>query len=68
MAVTWKIAKSGGKSYTIKQFSSGEMIVRKNDGWTRDGGTKLGEVRSLEDAISLIKVDSGDKRVDLSNG
>lgn len=68
MAVRWKLAKSGGKSYTIKIFSGGEMKVRKNDAFTRDGGTLLGEVASLEDAIALIKVDSGAKQVDLRDG
>ncbi|MEY9230981.1 hypothetical protein ABIF68_010305 [Bradyrhizobium japonicum] len=65
MSITWKLAKSGGKNYTIKKFTSGKMTVRRNDAFTWDGGTKLGEVRNLEEAIALIKVDSRSVRVDL---
>lgn len=61
----WKCAKSGGEKYTIKLFSDRDLRVRKDDAWTRDGGTLLGNVSSLEEAIALIKVNSGAKQVDL---
>lgn len=64
----WKLARSGGKSYTIKQYSIREFVARRNDAFTRDGGTKLGQVTSLEDAVALIRVDSGSKQVDLLDG
>lgn len=64
----WRYAKSGGKKYTIKQLSDHEIRVRKNDAFTLDGGTLLGNVTSLEDAIALIKGDSGAKQVDLRDG
>lgn len=62
--MTWKLANSGRKKYTIQQTSSG-FVVRKNDGFTWSSGTKLGTVSSLANAISAIKSDSGSSRVDI---
>jgi hypothetical protein len=62
--MTWKLAESGGKKYTI-QVSTFSYTIRKNDGFTWTTGTKLGTANSLTDAISLIKSDSGSSRVNI---
>jgi len=62
--VSWKLAKSGGKGYTI-QISGKTHVVRRNDGFTWSTGTRLGQATSLADAIEIIKADSGSKAVDM---
>jgi hypothetical protein len=65
--MSWKLVRSGGKNYTIQQSSSG-YTVRKNDGFTRGGGTRIGSAKSLTDAIDIIKSDSNSQNVDIRDG
>ena len=55
----WSSIKSGGKSYTDHEFSDGSHTVRRDDGFFKDTGTKLGETGSMKDSLDVIKSDSG---------
>lgn len=65
--MSWKLVRSGGKNYTVQQSSSG-YTIRKNDGFARSGGTRLGTATSFADAIDIIKSDSNSQQIDIRDG
>jgi hypothetical protein len=65
--MSWKLVSSGGKSYTIEQSSSG-CTVRKNNGFVRSTGARLGTTKSLVDAFQIIKSDSGSQQLNVRDG
>ena len=57
--------RSGGTKYTLTIISSDEIEVRLNDGWVAGNGSYLGTADSVEDALSIIKSDSGSDHIDM---
>ena len=51
------VVRGGGKNLYYVSDSSGTFYVKQAGGWS--GGTSIGQTRSLEDALALIKSHSG---------
>jgi len=54
---------SGGKGYTIEKSSRGLIVRRRDSGIGYTWGTQIGSVKTLEEALSVIKSDSGSNSV-----
>jgi hypothetical protein len=62
----YRMADSGGKTYYLNKMPNGSFDVRrKTDTWTMNGEPLIGNVLTLEEAISLVKADSGSQQVNL---
>jgi hypothetical protein len=60
--------KSGGKGYTDQEFSDGSHTVRRDDGFLRSTGTKIGETESMKDSLDVIKSHSGAEDTNIKKG
>lgn len=64
----YRMADSDGKTYYLNKLSDGSFEVRKHTGtWTMNGEPLIGKVLTLEEAISLVRADSGSRQVNLRN-
>jgi hypothetical protein len=66
---TWKLITCAGKNYTTEEASSGGyVIVRRNDGWMWSTGTKIGEATNMDDALAILRSDSGPGEINIRPG